>query len=99
MASVPGAYAAGPADSVQGQFAAASAEFHVPQSLLLALSYQETRWETHQGQPSTTGNYNVMGLTQVDVAAAQARPLPSSRSPTVAATASRPRRPPRRRSR
>ena len=51
--------------TLQGDFASAAAEFHVPESVLLAVSYQETLWESHQGQPSATGNYNVMGLTQV----------------------------------
>ncbi|WP_052390712.1 peptidoglycan recognition family protein [Streptomyces sp. NRRL B-24484] len=57
------------ADLLQRRFADASAEFGVPQSVLLALSYQQTRWESHGGEPSTTGNYNVMGLTRVDPAA------------------------------
>ncbi|MFC8449792.1 N-acetylmuramoyl-L-alanine amidase [Kitasatospora sp. NPDC057223] len=57
---------------LQAQFAAAAKEFKVPVGLLLAVSYQETRWESHQGRPSTTGNYNVMGLTQVDLAAVAA---------------------------
>lgn len=52
-------------DTLQGDFAAAAKEFHVPEGLLLALSYQQSLWDTHQGRPSTTGNYNVMGLTQV----------------------------------
>ncbi|MFC1417814.1 N-acetylmuramoyl-L-alanine amidase [Streptacidiphilus cavernicola] len=51
--------------TLQGEFTAAAAEFHVPASVLLAVSYQETLWESHGGQPSSTGNYNVMGLTQV----------------------------------
>lgn len=58
VATAPGA--------LQGQFASAAREFHVPLSVLLSVSYQETRWDSHQGEPSTTGNYNVMGLTQVD---------------------------------
>ncbi|WP_431680034.1 N-acetylmuramoyl-L-alanine amidase [Kitasatospora sp. KL5] len=57
------------ADALQRQFAAAASEFKVPESILLALSYQQSRWESHHGEPSTTGNYNVMGLTQVDPAA------------------------------
>ncbi|WP_405011919.1 N-acetylmuramoyl-L-alanine amidase [Kitasatospora sp. NBC_01539] len=56
-------------DVLQHRFASAAAEFKVPQSILLALSYQQSRWESHHGEPSTTGNYNVMGLTQVDPAA------------------------------
>ncbi|WP_344466438.1 N-acetylmuramoyl-L-alanine amidase, partial [Kitasatospora kazusensis] len=65
-ASVTTAAAATGSDVLQRQFSAAADEFHVPQSVLLALSYQESRWESHQGAPSATGNYNVMGLTQVD---------------------------------
>ncbi|WP_370075936.1 N-acetylmuramoyl-L-alanine amidase [Streptacidiphilus sp. MAP12-16] len=59
--------------SLQSDFTAAAAEFHVPVGVLLAVSYQETLWESHQGRPSATGNYNVMGLTQVN--ASDLRPL------------------------
>ncbi|MFB6841127.1 N-acetylmuramoyl-L-alanine amidase [Streptomyces sp. NPDC056361] len=52
--------------SLQAQFANAAREFDVPQSVLMAVSYQQTRWESHDGEPSTTGAYNVMGLTKVD---------------------------------
>ncbi|MEU2544820.1 N-acetylmuramoyl-L-alanine amidase [Streptomyces roseolus] len=52
--------------SLQQQFAAAAEEFDVPQSVLMAVSYRQTRWESHDGLPSTTGAYNVMGLTDVD---------------------------------
>ncbi len=52
--------------ALQRDFAAAAREFHVPRSVLLAVSYHETLWESHQGEPSVTGNYNVMGLTQLD---------------------------------
>ncbi|MFF3917201.1 N-acetylmuramoyl-L-alanine amidase [Streptomyces sp. NPDC001852] len=51
--------------ALQHEFAAAAQEFHVPQSVLMAVAYQESRWDSHNGMPSTTGNYNVMGLTQV----------------------------------
>ncbi|GGU89822.1 hypothetical protein GCM10010275_28120 [Streptomyces litmocidini] len=51
---------------LQRQFANAAREFDVPQSVLMAVSYRQTRWESHEGQPSTTGAYNVMGLTKVD---------------------------------
>lgn len=54
------------ATSLQDAFASAAREFKVPQSVLMAVSYQQTLWEAHGGQPSTTGNYNVMGLTQVN---------------------------------
>ncbi|MBC9730805.1 N-acetylmuramoyl-L-alanine amidase, partial [Streptomyces sp. TRM68367] len=51
--------------TLQADFGAAAAEFHVPSSVLLAVSYQQTLWESHRGKPSVTGNYNVMGLTSV----------------------------------
>ncbi len=54
--------------ALQGDFTAAAAEFHVPRGVLLAVAYQQTRWDTHGGLPSATGNYNVMGLTQVTAA-------------------------------
>ncbi|MFF9910914.1 N-acetylmuramoyl-L-alanine amidase [Streptomyces sp. NPDC013457] len=57
---------AGAETSLQTQFAEAAAEFDVPQSVLMAVSYRQTRWESHDGEPSTTGAYNVMGLTDVD---------------------------------
>jgi N-acetylmuramoyl-L-alanine amidase/FG-GAP-like repeat len=55
-----------PGAVLQSQFEDAAREFDVPQSVLMAVSYRQTRWETHDGLPSTTGAYNVMGLTQVD---------------------------------
>ncbi|MER6567729.1 N-acetylmuramoyl-L-alanine amidase [Streptomyces sp. NPDC001093] len=51
--------------ALQHEFAAAAEEFRVPQSVLMAVAYQQSRWDSHGGSPSTTGNYNVMGLTQV----------------------------------
>ncbi|MEU6850767.1 N-acetylmuramoyl-L-alanine amidase [Actinacidiphila alni] len=54
--------------ALQSDFAAAAKEFKVPQSVLMAVSYQQTLWEAHDGAPSTTGGYNVMGLTQVEPA-------------------------------
>jgi hypothetical protein len=53
------------AGTLQADFVSAAKEFHVPQSVLMAVSYRMTLWESHQGLPSTTGNYNVMGLTRV----------------------------------
>ncbi len=54
------------APSLQSAFARAAAEFDVPQNVLMAVSYRQTRWEDHDGRPSTTGAYNVMALTDVD---------------------------------
>jgi hypothetical protein len=67
-APVAGRGAAGPSAVLQAQFKAAATEFHVPLGVLMAVSYQETLWESHQGEPSATGNYNVMGLTSVSTA-------------------------------
>ncbi|MEU1896458.1 N-acetylmuramoyl-L-alanine amidase [Streptomyces pristinaespiralis] len=53
-------------ESLQSKFAQAAREFDVPQSVLMAVSYRQTRWEAHDGEPSVTGAYNVMGLTDVD---------------------------------
>ncbi|MGI5138382.1 MULTISPECIES: N-acetylmuramoyl-L-alanine amidase [unclassified Streptomyces] len=54
-----------PSHALQTDFKSAAAEFHVPASVLMAVSYQMTLWESHHGRPSVTGNYNVMGLTSV----------------------------------
>ncbi|OEJ96600.1 N-acetylmuramoyl-L-alanine amidase [Streptomyces thermolilacinus] len=55
-----------PAAELQAEFEEAAREFDVPKSVLMAVSYRQTRWESHDGLPSTTGAYNVMGLTQVN---------------------------------
>ncbi|SEN70079.1 N-acetylmuramoyl-L-alanine amidase [Actinacidiphila rubida] len=52
--------------ALQDAFASAAAEFKVPQSVLMAVSYRQTLWDAHNGEPSSTGNYNVMGLTQIN---------------------------------
>ncbi|MCI4063515.1 N-acetylmuramoyl-L-alanine amidase [Micromonospora sp. R77] len=54
----------------QQQYATAAAEYGVPESVLLGVSYLESRWDTHPGQPSTSGGYGPMHLTDaVQVAA------------------------------
>ncbi|MEU8624017.1 N-acetylmuramoyl-L-alanine amidase [Streptomyces sp. NPDC048669] len=53
------------AAALQTQFKDAAREFDVPQSVLMAVSYRQTLWESHDGEPSTSGAYNVMGLTRV----------------------------------
>ncbi|MFF2200284.1 N-acetylmuramoyl-L-alanine amidase [Streptomyces sp. NPDC058145] len=71
---------AGPAqsapDSSSGElrsaFATASAEYQVPQSVLLAVSYLQSRWDTHAGAPSVTGGYGPMHLTDARTALATA---------------------------
>ena len=51
-------------------FKAASQQYGVPESVLLAVSYAETRWDDHQGKASTSGGYGPMHLTAVDPAEA-----------------------------
>jgi N-acetyl-anhydromuramyl-L-alanine amidase AmpD len=53
------------ASARQGEFAAAARESGVPVSVLLAVSYDQTDWEAHHGQPSTTGAYGPMALVDV----------------------------------
>lgn len=58
--------AAAGSNSMEAAFKSAAQEFHVPLSILMSVSYNETRWEQHNGQPSTSGGYGVMHLTQVN---------------------------------
>lgn len=46
-------------------FAAAATSAGVPLSLLEAVSYMETRWDDHNGKPSTDGGYGPMHLTDL----------------------------------
>ncbi|WP_424189766.1 N-acetylmuramoyl-L-alanine amidase [Actinokineospora sp. G85] len=64
-AAVPSASAAPPPPGRQGDFAAAAAEFGVPEPVLLAVSYLQSRWDSHAGQPSTAAGYGPMHLTDV----------------------------------
>ncbi|MBN0043759.1 N-acetylmuramoyl-L-alanine amidase [Streptomyces actuosus] len=56
------------ADRLQRAFAAAAAEYHVPQSVLLGVSYLQSRWDGHGGAPSVTGGYGPMHLTDARTA-------------------------------
>ncbi|MHC3469924.1 N-acetylmuramoyl-L-alanine amidase [Streptomyces sp. 7R007] len=55
-------------DRLQRAFASASAAYHVPQSVLLAVSYLQSRWDAHAGAPSVTGGYGPMHLTDARTA-------------------------------
>jgi hypothetical protein len=50
----------------QVAFAAAAKEFGVPERVLLAVSYNLSRWEHHGGAPSFAGGYGPMHLTHLD---------------------------------
>lgn len=66
--------APGPSASpqLQSAFAAAAADYHVPQSVLLGVSYLQSRWDTHGGAPSVSGGYGPMHLTDARTAIAEA---------------------------
>jgi N-acetyl-anhydromuramyl-L-alanine amidase AmpD len=55
----------------QAAFAAAAKEFGVPEEVLLAISYNLSRWENHGGAPSFAGGYGLMHLTHLDSAPSQ----------------------------
>ncbi|GAA3235550.1 N-acetylmuramoyl-L-alanine amidase [Nonomuraea helvata] len=46
----------------QADFAAAAREYGVPESVLLGVSYLESRWDTNGWSPSTAGGYGPMHL-------------------------------------
>ena len=64
---IPATVSAG-SGSLQQAFAQAAREFRVPESVLLAVSYNVSRWEQHNGAPSTSGGYGVMHLVDVPTA-------------------------------
>ncbi|MFJ3307055.1 N-acetylmuramoyl-L-alanine amidase [Streptomyces sp. NPDC086549] len=71
LGAAPAQSSAGPAPGgLQRAFAAAAARYHVPQSVLLAVSYLQSRWDTHAGAPSVTGGYGPMHLTDARTALA-----------------------------
>ncbi|MEU5772862.1 N-acetylmuramoyl-L-alanine amidase [Streptomyces venezuelae] len=59
-------------DRLQGAFAAAADAYHVPQSVLLGVSYLQSRWDAHGGAASVTGGYGPMHLTDARTALASA---------------------------
>ncbi|MFI6642845.1 N-acetylmuramoyl-L-alanine amidase [Streptomyces sp. NPDC050504] len=70
--AAPTAAAHAPSAALQRAFAAASAEYDVPQSVLLGVSYLQSRWDAHAGAPSVTGGYGPMHLTDAAGAVADA---------------------------
>lgn len=71
----------------------------MPRSLLLGVSYLQSRWDAHDGAPSVTGGYGPMHLTDARTALAAAPPRSedaedargdSARPPRVAAHLRRP---------
>ncbi|KKO55382.1 N-acetylmuramoyl-L-alanine amidase [Paenibacillus sp. DMB20] len=50
---------------LQEAFESAAEEFGVPVSILMSVSYNLTRWEHHHGEPSTSGGFGIMHLTDL----------------------------------
>lgn len=57
---------------LQRAFASAAAEYRVPLSVLMGVSYLQSRWEGHGGAPSVTGGYGPMHLTDARTALTRA---------------------------
>ncbi|WP_279580467.1 hypothetical protein [Fodinicola feengrottensis] len=64
-AGIPAVSAAPPpaAGDRQQAFAAAAQHYGVPETVLLGVSYLESRWDDHAGSPSSSGGYGPMNLT------------------------------------
>lgn len=71
-AAPPGVSAEAPSARLQDAFTSAAAEYQVPQSVLLGVSYLQSRWDAHDGAPSVTGGYGPMHLTDARAALANA---------------------------
>lgn len=61
--SVPALAVAQSASQRQQLFTKAAQEFNVPEAVLLAVSYNQSRWETHGTAASVDGGYGLMNLT------------------------------------
>ncbi|MFE4290452.1 MULTISPECIES: N-acetylmuramoyl-L-alanine amidase [unclassified Streptomyces] len=73
VSAAPSATAEQPGSgALQREFAAAAARYQVPRSVLLGVSYLQSRWDTHSGAPSVTGGYGPMHLTDARTAIADA---------------------------
>ncbi|MTE22039.1 N-acetylmuramoyl-L-alanine amidase [Streptomyces sp. TRM43335] len=72
LALLPAAPPAGAGEpepgSLQGAFAHAAERYGVPESVLLGVSYLQSRWDDHSGAPSVSGGYGPMHLTDVRAA-------------------------------
>jgi N-acetyl-anhydromuramyl-L-alanine amidase AmpD len=66
---------------------AAAREFGVPVRLLLAISYNATRWQRSSGSPSADGGYGLMDLTAKTFPPADDRGLPADVAPPAPAPA------------
>lgn len=56
------------AERLSEAFRSAAQQYGVPEPVLLAVSYAQTRWDDHAGKSSTSGGYGPMHLTAVETA-------------------------------
>ncbi|MFF4150407.1 N-acetylmuramoyl-L-alanine amidase [Streptomyces sp. NPDC001651] len=70
LGAAPSGVSADSGDRLQSAFTAAAAEYHVPSSVLLGVSYLQSRWDAHSGAPSVSGGYGPMHLTDARAALA-----------------------------
>ncbi|WP_236796720.1 N-acetylmuramoyl-L-alanine amidase [Amycolatopsis sp. GM8] len=70
FALLPGTASATVGGSRQRAFAAAAAEFGVPEQVLLGVSYLKSRWDYNAGTPSTGAGFGPMHLTDLRTVAA-----------------------------
>jgi hypothetical protein len=71
------------ASSRQQTYTDAARDYGVPESVLLAVSYLESRWDVNAGLPSTSAGFGPMHLT--DAAYVAALPKPEALNPDVPA--------------
>ncbi|WP_055587504.1 N-acetylmuramoyl-L-alanine amidase [Peterkaempfera griseoplana] len=70
VAAAPQAHAAQQPTERQNTYREAAQRYGVPEAVLLGVSYLESRWDTHAGQPSTDAGYGPMHLTDAPAALA-----------------------------
>ncbi|WP_327089784.1 N-acetylmuramoyl-L-alanine amidase [Nonomuraea sp. NBC_01738] len=63
LLNLPAAAMAEDSPDRQQAFTAAAKEYQVPESVLLGVSYLESRWDSHAGQPSNDAGFGPMHLT------------------------------------
>ncbi|MCG5220016.1 N-acetylmuramoyl-L-alanine amidase [Streptosporangium soli] len=89
LASASTAVPPGPAAGARlAAYAEAARAYGVPESVLLAVSYLHSRWDTHAGRPSTSGGFGPMHL--IDARAVTTGPAHAHGSPDRRGDDSRP---------
>ncbi|ANP56913.1 amidase [Streptomyces griseochromogenes] len=78
--------AGAPADQhLQDDFRTAADEYHVPRSVLMGVSYLQSRWDSHPGVPSVVGGYGPMHLVDARGLQTQQPDRPAARPRTATA--------------